>query len=77
MDVHYIYVVLNYLYRTACMKDDATSQVSFLPNQNRMDLNQPPTKLNIWFSLRDIKFTICTKTSCCLRLIAMFGKEGY
>jgi hypothetical protein len=48
MDVHYICLVLSYLYRLACMKDDATSRMSFLPNQNRMDLNQPPTELNIF-----------------------------
>jgi hypothetical protein len=27
--------------------------------------------------LRDIKFTIRTKVNCHLRLIALFGEEGY
>ena len=42
-----------------------------------MDLNQPPTKSNIRFTLRDIKFIICTKVNYCLRLIALFDEEGY
>jgi hypothetical protein len=77
VDIHSICVVLSYLYRPACMEDDATNRMSFFPNRDRMDLNQPPTELNIRFTLRDIKFTICTKISYHLRLIAMFGKEGY
>ena len=69
MDVHSIYVILSAFYRPACMEDEATSR--------RMDLNQPPTELNIRFTLRDIKFTIRTKINCRLRLIALFGEEGY
>jgi hypothetical protein len=57
------------------MEDDASNRVSFIPNESRIDLIQPPTKLNIWFILKDIKFTILTKRSCRLRLIAIFGKE--
>jgi hypothetical protein len=40
-----------------------------------IDFNQLSFKLNIWFTLKDIKFTICTKISCWLRLVATFGKE--
>jgi hypothetical protein len=75
--VHFICVVLSYLYIPVCMEDDATSRMSFLPNRNRMDLNQSPIELNIWFTLRDIKFTIYTKISCRLRLIDMFGEDRY
>jgi hypothetical protein len=43
-----------------------------------MDLNErPPSELNIRFTLRDIKFTIRTKASSRLRLVATFGEEGY
>jgi hypothetical protein len=59
------------------MEDEATSRVRFYPNQERMDLNQPPTELNIQFTLKDIKFTICTKVNCCLKLITLLGEEGY
>ena len=59
------------------MEDEATSRVRFHPNHERMDLNQPPTELNIQFTLRDVKFTIRTKVNCRLRLIALFGEEGY
>ena len=65
------------LWRPACMEDEATSRVRFHPNHERMDLNQPPAELNIRFTLRDIKFTIRTKVNCRLRLIALFGEEGY
>jgi hypothetical protein len=75
--VHSICVILNILYRPACMEEEATSRISFHPNQERMDLNQPPTELNIWFTLRDVKFTIRTKINCHLRLIALFGEERY
>jgi hypothetical protein len=69
VDVHSICVILSALYRPVCMEDEVTSR--------RMDLNQPPTELNIRFTLRDVKFTIRTKVNCCLRLIALFGEEGY
>jgi hypothetical protein len=45
-----------------------------------MDLNSATCvapRLNMNLTLRDIKFTIRTKRSCCLALIGKFGEEGY
>jgi hypothetical protein len=44
-----------------------------------MDLNRPPPpyELNIWFTLQDINFTICTKLSTRLRLVGLFEDETF